>query len=334
MSIIRVGGEPADFDSCTLVYNTTSGRFDGSYARSCLLGNGPGTGARLVLPSSLTDVWIKFRAWQGANAGSVAITTPATFVGVATPAGMLLRVGAADFTAGNRGLMIQRNSAGTWSTLGTAWTSDWPIGAGSVVDFALRVKVHASTGSIELYRNSLLICSYSGDTTFSSAIASVVGLSLLSTDNTTYGQAFSEVVVADEDARAFRLKRMTPDAAGANTAWTGAYTDVDDTGVNDADAISSATATQEVSFGTDCSVSGTGVWKALLVVARAAKGTSGPATLEIGAKGAGSASYPSSNALTTAYVPVNAVMATNPATSAAWTNSDLNAVELALRSAT
>lgn len=337
MAILKGGNEPGDFDSCTLTYNTTSGRFDSTYVRSCLLGAGAATGVTVNL-SAITDVWLKCRVWQLANAGGIGAAGTAasagTLIGISSAGGMLLRVGLRDYTAVQRGISFQRNVAGTWTFLGSEWTADYPFGANSLTDLCVRIKIHASTGSLELYRNSLLIASYTGDTTFSGAIASVTGVSFNSIDSTNYSQAFSEIIVADEDARSFRLKRLTVDAAGANAAWTGAYTDVDDTSVNDSDTISSGTVGQEVSYGTDSALSGSGVWKALLIVARASKGSSGPGTLDMGIRQSSTNSYPVSAALTTSLAPTTAVLTTNPTTSASFTNSDLNALEIALRSAT
>lgn len=337
MAIIKAGNEPGDFDSCTLTYNTTSGRFDSTYVRSCLLGAGVATGVTVNL-SAITDVWLKCRVWQLANAGLIGAAGPAssagTLIGISSAGGMLLRIGLRDYDPTHRGISIQRNVSGTWTFLGSEWTTDYAFGAGTVTDLCIRIKIHASAGSLELYRNSLLIASYTGDTTFSGAIASVTGLSLNSIDTTTYSQAFSEIIIADEDARSMRLKRLTPDAAGGLTAWSGTYAEVDDTSVNDGDAIYSNTAAQEISFGTDSALSGTGSWKALVIVARASKGSSGPGTLDMGIRQSGSSSYPVSAALTTSLAPTTAVLTTNPTTSASFTNSDLNALEIALRSAT
>lgn len=335
MAILRVANEPADFDGCGLSYNTTSGRFDSAYVRSCVLGTGYGTSCALEF-ASVTEAWLNFRGWQAGNAGSFGTAAPAAFVGVNTNAGMRFRVVAHDFSSGDRGLRLQSYTGTTATALGTAWTDAYPLPASAATEITVYFKVHSSTGKFDVYRNGSQILTYTGDTTLSSAVSGFTGFTVYAWDNaTTYLQAFSEFIVADEDTRGMRLKRMTVDAAGGNTAWTGAYTDIDDTSVNDADGISSATTSQEVSFGTDCSASGTGTWKALVVSARAGKGTSGPSTLDMGVKTTGNAAqYPANKALTGGLKPVQAVLATNPYTSAAWTNSDLNAVELALRSAT
>lgn len=335
MAILRVANEPPDFDGCGLTYNTTSGRFDSAYVRSCVIGTGIGTACALEIAST-TEAWLNFRGWQAANNGSFSNSNPAVFISVNTNAGVRFRVAAFDFGAADRGMRLQSYTGTTATTLGTQWTDAYPLPAATATEITVYFKVHATTGKFDVYRNGALILSYTGDTTLSSAVSSFTGFTIYAWDNaSTYLQAFSEFIIADEDTRGMRLKRLTVDAAGDNTAWTGAYTDIDDTAVNDADGISSTTASQEVSFGTDVSASGTGTWKALVVSARAAKGTSGPATLDMGVKTSGNAAqYPVSKSLTGGLKPQQAVLTTNPYTSSAWTNAELNAVQLALRSAT
>jgi len=148
-------------------------------------------------------------------------------------------------------------------------------------------------------------------------------------------QHVSEVIIADEDTRSFAgVASLAPTAAGTtNTFDTGAYTDVDEVVVDDADLIASATVAQEF----DCNINdlpaGDFVVRGIKVSARAVRGATGPATLKVGVNSGGTRDT-ADRSLTTALETHERMMELNPITGLRFTTAETNALQICLKSAT
>jgi len=136
------------------------------------------------------------------------------------------------------------NSAGT--TLATGTT---PIVTGSGAWYYLELKVHvsATVGTVELRMNGAPTaeCSATGVNTGASNIdaVSVTGTTGFTDHDDIYVCDTSGSVPTNDFLGEVKVETLYPNGDGANTAWTGVYTDWDDPSVDDADAtyVSSAT---------------------------------------------------------------------------------------------
>ena len=184
-----------------------------------------------------------------------------------------------------------------------------------------------------------LVIDYSGDLT-SPAVSDVDGAYIQGTKmtqgSTASENSFSEFVAADEPTLRMQLVTIYPDAAGDTNTWTGAYTDVDERDANTSDFVESDTAGQV--FLANCTTLPAGVTLTPLsvqVTALAALGATGPTQIDVGIKSGGTESWGSDIPLGPAYAGCRRFMpTTNPATTAAWTASDIPSLQIGTKSVT
>ena len=147
----------------------------------------------------------------------------------------------------------------------------------------------------------------------------------------------SEVIVADEDVRQFvGLRTHGPSAAGTTNTWSNnAYTNVNPTTINDANAEYTNTAAQDAQHNLDDLPSGIFQVRAVKISVRAMHTAGSTATaVALGIKnGAGSIAVATPHALTTAFVTVEDLFALYPVTGVAWGDAaEINALQANLRS--
>jgi hypothetical protein len=149
----------------------------------------------------------------------------------------------------------------------------------------------------------------------------------------SYAIAFSEFIVADEDTRTFGLVTMAPSAAGDANAWTGLYSTIDETTLDDSDVVYVNTNDQDVQYNLVNFPAGTFGVKAVEVAARATKSSgSTPGTLKLGIKEA-SVNVDAGQTVTTGWATYLRLMQTDPIKAAAWLQSDMNSLQIDLQSA-
>lgn len=149
-----------------------------------------------------------------------------------------------------------------------------------------------------------------------------------------FGGYVSQVVIADEPTIGWRLLTRYPNGAGAATAWTGAYTDVDEIVYDDADFCNSSTNGQIEQFTqTGPAITGYSV-RAVGVYARAKCGASGPVNLQIGLRVSSTDYFSSSKALSVGYSAYGEIWETNPATAAAWLSTGIDAIQPSIKAVT
>lgn len=178
---------------------------------------------------------------------------------------------------------------------------------------------------------STCIIDYTGDPTVSSLqnldCVGIVG----SPTNTR--EIVAEVVVADEDTRAFIVSENYPNAAGDSLQWTGAYTVLDDPVVDDADYAYVNTNDQIALYNLVNSPAGSYGVRAVQISARALRsGDSTPGKLALGVKSGGNTSDGSDQSLQPAWMVYQRLMTQNPTTSAAWQQSEIDGLQVQLKS--
>ena len=216
---------------------------------------------------------------------------------------------------------IDSYNGSTWSTAGTA-TVGWRQSTWMRLD--IRINMHATTGNFELYVDGKLVLEITGDT-IPGSVTQMAELLLGScqsanTNSSTYRTSWAGIFVASADTRGQELWVAHPNGAGNYTAWTGAYTDVDQVGIDDAGFLTIDSTGQRETVTCENLPATTG-WDpvALMVAARVKK--SDPAADDIqltcrsGTTDGDSAAIATNDA---AYGAAQAVFANDPDTASAW----------------
>ncbi|AMK19324.1 hypothetical protein [Sphingobium sp. MI1205] len=266
-----------------------------------------------TLDTALTECWIHGLAYSGAwdndqNA-------------------YLLRV---KDSSGNNVFQIYTNSPGVffaqyWN--GSAWVtvgSSWTITSGQT-SYAIYLKTGASGTSCIVLTNGTIVASGSIGT----ATVNVKTLVWGTPDNNLAGY-FSEIAVdnANLSLVGCYVETEAPTGAGGDATGTGAYTDVDEAVINDADVITFGAAGDRNSFTSPARTSTLSLVRGVGVAARAKRDASGPQKMKFYLKIGGTRYYSPDITLTTGFAAYQYVWATNPSTSAAWTSTDANAAGL------
>lgn len=265
-----------------------------------------------------TEVWVSEYL---ANAGTTSGTNNTVLLNgpLATP---LVRIA---FTGGKFLLQVYRSSA--WVTLATS-VLDVPT---TIFRLDFRCKLSATVGEMELYINGALFVSYSGNT----APSSGTDIYSLSVGNITIGGTcvHSAIMVADENTRGLTFIQRLPAGNGALSQWTGSYTAIDETGINDADFITPSTAGDISTFTfqtipsqyTDFDV------KAVVLSGRGQAGPSDPTGFDMVTR-VGSTNYFSALAsIPPAFAGRQVVLLNNPATGVPWTRAEVDAAQFGFR---
>ena len=144
----------------------------------------------------------------------------------------------------------------------------------------------------------------------------------------------SEIILADEDTRTFLgVASLAPSAAGTtNTFTSGTYADIDEAILDDADLISSDTNAQEFNCNLNDLPAGNFSIRGFKTTVRAACGVSGPTTLKLGINSGGTRNTVDKT-LSTSLDTYERMMLVNPITGLRFTPTEINAIQLCLKSA-
>lgn len=329
MTLLAIGGEAECFDPVSgqaYAFEATGGRFISTASRYAMKVQQAVSEITLSLPSNQTEIWMHAYIYQEA-------------------------VGASDYIyfktlAGALGWKIALESDGRWSVYkrsGAAWGSALATSASSVVvsggaQIDVHLKVHAS-GTFNVYKNGSIVVTFAGDTTGDAANTGLIHF--FGQTSSSNDMDLSQVIVTDTvDTRGWVLATLTPNGAGTTNAWTGAYTDIDDTTYDEADYLSVTTTAALATFAAsniDSAYTGATV-KAVAVALRAEIDIASAVTSLKAALRVSGTDYLSS----TLSGPTNdavshsgqAIWETDPSTSSAWASlSAVNAAEVGLKSA-
>jgi hypothetical protein len=230
---------------------------------------------------------------------------------------------------------VERND-GTWTQI-----IDTAIAFPSAVMFRLTIKLvlHASTGSFEMWLDETKIGDFSGDTLGTSGVTDCDGFVLESSNNGSNTQLriyLTEVMVDTVDPTAKRLVTLEPTADGNDTAWNGGFADIDELELDDTDLISSGTVDQVENY---VAANLNAAWaeyfaEDVRVTARALRSAGGPQNIQLHLRSNATNYFSSTKALGLAFAPVTASWTTDPDTAAAWTNAAVDALQYGVKSIT
>jgi hypothetical protein len=335
-TLLYAGGEDIDFlpaatcaGSCAVV--TSAGTFRSGWARE---------GYSAKMSSSATDPPTQRFATPAFTASSqiwIHAQINSTAGGSATVANQqFLRVIGAD---GNPAILLRgtgtsaqikiskRDTSGTITDLLTCPSSAFPTPNLDQLDIYIN---YATSGEVNIYRNSVSFCDYTGDVT-TNGRTQVNAVEFAAIGGTTNDFVIlSEVIIATTDTRA--MARFT-----ANTVANGNAMGF--TGTNICSAIWNATSFNDANYGYsgsnnvlhECTINSSipvGVYNvvALVMSARALVGSSGPLHFDFLTRTGGTDYASSDFAPTNSFSNItNYIQTVNPATSGPWGISDFQA---------
>jgi hypothetical protein len=322
MTILFAGGEDIEFPDRTTGGMYTSSGFRTDYARASIDLTSDGY-IRCPTVTPFSSAWLTFH-WQRSSywgnnnfrVGGLRNYSTDDWIG---------------FGCGDSGgkVCIFKDDGSSLTTL--AISNGAPVvGVVTLYRFDLQVLNYGTNGTVNVFVNNDLTVSYTGNIAFGET--TLDQLEIRSNDGFAYASGrVSEVILADEDTRLMSLKTLTPNAAGDTNDWTGAYTDIDEIIVNDADTISTDTAEQDAQFNLTSLPAGNFDIKAVIATARMADGL-GTLDAQLGIKTNGSVNLGSTITLDSGWQTFQQMWTQNPITASPFTISEINSLQAMVRS--
>ena len=220
---------------------------------------------------------------------------------------------------------------------GSAWTTidTEAVAASTLYKLDLKVTMNNSSGSISFLIDDTEVMSFSGDTILDTP--TTINQLLIRNGSTSGSESstFSALILADEEVSDVFFNGTRPTGAGTNSQWTGAASDVDEVGVDDTDFLTVASDAQtstfaagntDATFAAGYTVLGVGVW------ARGSRGPTGSAFLKPSVYSNATLGAGDSTELSVTWKRAHHFFTQDPDTTAAWTISGVNAVEIGVQS--
>lgn len=332
MNIYWCGGEDIDFPNGTTVYTRTdAAAFRSGYARAALSSSAQGVAPsnNVIVGSTfpvgaITSGWLQFRMTSTNTENTNIKMCGFTKSGKASGEGLYVGLG----NPATKIRLITWNGSNQTQLAVESGTS---ISAGGdIYLITMEVIDYGASATVRVYVNSNMVIEYTGDVRISS-ITDIdrVGIS---GEGNKYRHVMSEIIVADSDTRTLSLVTLFPNAAGDTNDWTGAYTDIDEGTISDADAVYVDSAAQDAQFNLSGTPAGTFSVDAIKVVARNCKtGDAAVGTLHLGVKSNGTVDVDDGHASATAWG--TSEWLTPTVNEAQLTTALLDALQLNLRSA-
>jgi hypothetical protein len=331
MTILWCGGEDIDFPNGTSVpVFDTGSTFRTGYARgSFSLSPFTGVAKSIPLASQRTSLWFSCRIYPQTYAGY----EPNKYVGIVDSAsGKGIWIGSpGSGTGSSRKLYIYKYDGSTYTLLANSSSASLTANATSKVD--INIIDYGASATVNVYVAGALDCTYSGDISISGVAGfDAVWLATAGNNYDGYRTFVSELIMSDESTQTLSLVTLYPNAAGDANAWTGAYTDIDEATISDADLIYSNIADQDAQFGLSNTPAGSFAVDAIKIVARATAPAGSTAdTLKLGVKSVGTVDVDTGQALTTSWATYERIAHT--INGAQLTTALLDAMQINLRSA-
>jgi hypothetical protein len=207
--------------------------------------------------------------------------------------------------------------------------------ASTLLKIDMQLVNYGASATVNVYVSGVNVISFSGDVTVLSNTnldqAVIPGFS------TNFSPLVSEIIVSTDDTRSFPgLVTLALTGAGTTDSWSGVFSTINQTTLSDASPNFTNTTAQDQQFNITDLPSGTFVINAVKIEGRMAVSATPTATqVKLGYNSGGTVAFGTgaTKTLTTAYTTYEQLDATNPVTAAAWAQSDMNALQLDMRSA-
>lgn len=334
MAILLTAAEDIDFDMTsgdTFGYNTTSGVFNSSYSRAGLRTGVSNYRAYTKTITPVTEIYLHCAEYYTYDASATNALIFSFVSRADSDTSQIEMKVTAGGSAATDVTFYYRDGGGTLNSLGTV-TIPTTANPNKFIDqlneIDIYIKLHASSGIIQMYVNEYLYYNYSGALVTQHNVIDAVRF--CSPSNTADSNTISQVVVASEDTRGFKLKTLYPDGTGNSAYTTGNYADMDELTYNDTDFATIDT-TNQVALSTFSDQNGgdsSKIVKAVNMTTRYEKTSSGaPSDLQLAVRVSSTNYFGPSLGATVGTHYANRLMELNPATTAAWTYSEINALE-------
>lgn len=212
------------------------------------------------------------------------------------------------------------SAPGTFTNIGDSFSLS------QVVRHRIDVKLVPATGEAKFYAAGTLRAS---DTIGNMSQFSGVTKARMWSASTAY---WSQVLCSTTSTVGRAVSVDPATGNGANTAWTGDYTGIDEATYSDADGITSGTATQVETFTcAGATVNGFKV-EGLAVCARVKCGETGPQNIQTAVRTSSTNYFSSTSALTLGFTGVCGIWEQNPNTTADWVTATAQAAEFGVKS--
>lgn len=321
-TILFAGGEDIDVAVFgTVTVDTTASHFRSGYARAALSISGVAgdpnfNRAQLPVFASQSTVWLHAETFT--TNGTVNGDQLAAAYGSDGVRRLIIRG-----TGGANQVKIStRNTAGTITDLVTCTAGVYPLtNSLAKVDWFIN---YAVMGSTILYVNGVNVCSFTGDVT-TNGVTALNQFELGGLSGTV--MEWSEFIIATTDTRDMNLLTCAPQANGNTMAWTGSFSNVNPTTINDTSSISTSSNAQIAEFTCPSPPAGAFTVPAVSQSVRMTVGASGPQHFRyIARPSSGSTNYDNGSdvAGSGTYANYYNIWATNPA-GGSWGTGDLGA---------
>jgi len=321
MAILWCGGEDIDFSYLSgYGPDSTAGTFRSGYARYSMGGAAAAGIAKSVQFSGISSGWLGCMAYFG---DTVSGRCKIGFADLSTGKGIFV-----SGSATNK-LAIAKWDGSSLSTLASEASTS---ASASLKKLDLQIiNYNTASGTANLYYDRILLATYTGDmrisgiTEFNSIIAKA--------DGSGGRQSYSEIIIADADTRSFSMVTHYPNAAGDTLDWTGAYGNLDEETISDADLAYNNTDGNRALYNLSNLPTGSFSIIAVKAVVRAlASADSSPKTLNLGIKSGTTVNVSDNKTLTTSWDTYSRLMSTNPCTGSPFTPTEVDALQIALES--
>lgn len=310
--------------SMSYAHSTDGSRYETNLSRGAMVVTQGASEIYAPFNTTLSDFWLHMRLYlENAPASTEAIFYIRNAAGTEDEYRIL------ENTDGT--WSIQRYKSATYTTLATT-ASPMLVDAGADID--IHFVRNATTGSITVYKNGVSMLSFTGDTDTTSLPGMVYFEGMTGTNNEMF---VSQVIVADESTVGWKLATLSPTGNGSNTAWTNDFAAVDEFIFDNTDFIETNTVGNLETYttsGINAAFSTYNV-KAVTVAARASNDSgSAVADLQFVVRTSGT-NYTSPNAGLVKDGTEQSkqyVWNTNPNTASAWTQAQVNAAEIGVKS--
>lgn len=327
MTILFAGGEMGSFSpSDSTVVEDTGSHHNTSFARCSIKIPLPGAYALSPVLTSTTSGWLHFDQDMATGGSDLSYVTAFELLTSAGAARIRMQT---DVDVG--GVKMEYWNGSAWTAAGSTITG---VDLASIQTFDVSWTVNSGTGSIALYiAGTERITSGSIDL---SGIANIAQVKFYGRAGAATERFISQVIFANESTIGMRLMTGYASGAGSDSAWgSGTYASIDEAVYNDVDFIASSTNAQVSTFAMTLNSAVTGYTvQAVVATARAKKGATGPANLQLAVRASSTNYFSASKALTTGYAPYVEVWETNPATAIAWTVAEATAAQFGVKAIT
>lgn len=299
---------------------TTAGSYDSTYARCSIRVNTDISYAdSIIFPGATPDFFFGAQVMLGS------FTTNRAILGLINSSGVETFRVVATGTAAACTLQMQYLLAGVWTNVGSTATAD--LSTRKALNIQLTMD---GNGSATLYVAGASVIAATG--TNLTSIGDVARIRLRSA-----GVAYwSEVAGALYTLVGKRVVTRYPSANGADTAWTGDYTAVDETAYSAADYIQADAPNLSEAFITSGGSTTNTTINAVAVAAKTQSLTTSNATsadsVVLGVRSSGESYYGQAITPTILETPHREIWTTNPATSAAWQSVDIANLQPVMKS--